>query len=55
MTYIQSSFAIQSVLPYRHTVKAALYSILFIQYSRYTEEWVVNKPLNLQPWKHFAS
>jgi len=49
MTYIQSSFAIQSVLPYRHTVKAALYSILFIQYSRYTEEWVVNKPLNLQP------
>jgi len=42
MTYIQSSFAIQSVLPYRHTVKAELYSIL-IQCSHYTEEWVVNK------------
>jgi len=25
MTYIQSSFAKQLVLPYRHTVKAALY------------------------------
>jgi len=23
--------------------------------SNYTEEWVVNKPPNLQPWKHFAS
>jgi len=34
-----------------HTVKAALYSIL-IQCSHYTE-WVVNKSLNLQPWKHF--
>jgi len=31
-----------------HTVKVALYSIL-IQCSHYTEEWVVNKPLNLQP------
>jgi len=48
MTNIQSSFDAQSVLPYTHTVKTALYSIL-IQCSHYTEEWVVNKPLNLQP------
>ena len=31
-----------------HTVKAALYSIT-IQCSHYTEDWVVNKPLKLQP------
>jgi len=41
MTYIQSSFEIQSN-------KAALHSIL-IQCSHYAEEWVVNKLLNLQP------
>jgi len=31
-----------------YTVKAAFFNIL-IQSSHYTEEWVVNKPLNLQP------
>jgi len=35
-----------------HAVKAALYSML-IPCSHCTEEWLVNKPLNLQPWKHF--
>jgi len=38
----------RTVLPYSQS--SIIYCSKLIQCSHYTEEWVVNKNLNLQPW-----